>query len=97
MLSMIFTFVFCFNLEKTPQNIEFRPKITCCTVQSKTKIPVNTPMGYVTGIPPLFMIVPMAIVANWKNDQCKILKISSRSKSASLNEELSTPFDFASQ
>ena len=41
MLSMIFTFVFCFNLEKTPQNIEFRPKITCCTVQSKTKIPVT--------------------------------------------------------
>ena len=41
MLSMIFTFVFCFNLEKTPQNIEFRPKITCYTIQRKTKIPVT--------------------------------------------------------
>ena len=97
MLSMIFTFVFCFNLEKTPQNIEFRPKITCCTVQRKTKIPV-TPQWVCYRDSSHFMMGPIGNKRQpTENDQCKILKISSRSKSASLNEELSTPFDFASQ
>ena len=63
----------------------------------KTKIPV-TPQWVCYRDSSHFMMGPIGNKCQpTENDQCKILKISSRSKSASLNEELSTPFDFASQ
>ena len=80
-----------------PENREFHPKFTCYAIHVQNKNPGNTPNGYATGIPPLMMGPIGNKCQPTENDQCKILKISSRSKSASLSEELSTPFDFASQ